>query len=195
MTPSARIPASSIADFSCPLATGRSYSIPVKSPPLNSNGASVLFSLPSISAPIIDNGLMILPIGRDLNESSPVIVQLNGRPASIPAIKRIVVPLLPASRTSFGSLKPFMPLPRTTNESPILGFSGNQRSISTPRNLRISTVDLQSSPGEKFVTFAEPLPIALNIAARCDTDLSPGDTTSPRRRLGLWIVIFISTSN
>ena len=73
--------------------------------------------------------------------------------------------------------------------SPNSSVSLAVRSISTPSARRIATVDEQSSPGEKLVTVATPSAIALNIAARCEIDLSPGATIVPRSLRGLTTVV------
>jgi hypothetical protein len=54
-------------------------------------------------------GCTIRAIGRDLKERSPEITVKNGWAASRPVTRRIAVPLLPASRTVSGSLKPSVP--------------------------------------------------------------------------------------
>ena len=140
--------------------------MPVSVPPMKLSGASVSSFAPVISAPICFSGFTILPIGRDRSEASPVIVARNCRPARIPDISRIVVPLFPASNSVEGSRRPSMPFPLTTRVSPNSSASLLIRSISTPRARRIATVEEQSSPGEKLVTVAVPSAMALNIAAR-----------------------------
>jgi len=63
--------------------------------PMISRGA-----LPSVElmvAPISESGLMIRPIGRDRNDSSPVSTEAKSSAANTPERIRIVEPLLPQS--------------------------------------------------------------------------------------------------
>ena len=143
----------------------------------------MLFSRPRMTAPISDSGLMMRPIGLERSESSPVMVDLKSRPASIPDINRIVVPLFPASKTSSAARRPSIPAPLITNVSPA-SSEPVDRAISTPSARMIPIVEVQSSPGEKFLTVAWPSPIELSITARWETDLSPGAATSPANLRG-----------
>jgi hypothetical protein len=55
------------------------------------------------------------------------------------------------------------------------------RRTPTPRRARHASVEAQSAPVEKFVTRAgPPAASAASIAARCETDLSPGSEARPR---------------
>lgn len=93
-----------IADFTCALAIGRSYSIPLSPPPLTTNGAKESFCRPMIWAPICFSGSTIRCIGRLRREPSPVITETNGWEARMPESRRIDVPLFPASKMSEGSV-------------------------------------------------------------------------------------------
>ena len=52
-----------------------------------------------------------------------------------------------------------------------------------PARAARSTVERQSSPGRKLWTALSPSASALNMAARCEIDLSPGTAMVPRSRL------------
>ena len=148
----------------------------------------MLFARPEILAPIVIRGSTTRPIGRVFSDWSPVSTEKKSCPARIPDIKRVVVPLLPASKISSGSIKPFKPTPFTVRVSPA-AFAPGSRVISTPNNFNICSVDEQSAPGEKFVIVAvEVFDRALNITALCETDLSPGEIISPRSERGRAIV-------
>jgi hypothetical protein len=121
--------------------------------------------------PIIVNGSMIRCIGRDLNDSSPVKMDSKFRPASIPASKRMVVPLLPQSSGVDGALK--APVDCTTTAE-------SAWSIETPSACKQRRVAAQSSLVEKFSIRDVPRASAAMIAARCETDLSPGICRRPR---------------
>ena len=56
----------------------------------------------SIVASIMDNGLMMRPIGRFWIDASPVSSDVKSCPARIPEISLVVVPLFPTSRISVG---------------------------------------------------------------------------------------------
>ena len=182
VSPFARRPASSRQDLSCALATGISYSMPRSSPPWNTIGASPP-ARAVISAPILSSGSITRPIGLDRSDSSPVMMLRKGRPARRPDIRRVVVPLLPASRISSGSVSPCIPTPEIWTVSPRPAGPG-VRSISTPIARSIPIVEVQSAPPEKLVTVAEPSATALNMTARWEMDLSPGISMEPRRRCG-----------
>ena len=137
-------------------------------------GSLVFPALPTIWAPIWLRGLITLPIGRLCRELSPVKTDTKSCGASMPIIRRKVVPELPASSSVSGSFRPCRPLPVTTSS---VGLS-----ISTfaPR-LRITpTVERQSAEGRKLVMRTGVSPSAENITLRWETDLSPGMTSSPR---------------
>jgi len=63
-------------------------------------GAWLSFDL--ITAPISDNGSIILFIGRFERLSSPIKVEVKELPARIPLTKRIVVPEFPQSKGFIG---------------------------------------------------------------------------------------------
>ena len=67
---------------------------------LNSKGG--LFSRLCITAPIFVRGSIILAIGLDCKDVSPVIIEVKSCIDKIPDNKRISVPELPASRSFFG---------------------------------------------------------------------------------------------
>ena len=60
----------------------------------------------SMAAPIMESGSMIRFMGRVWIEESPVSVQVKGCAARIPEIRRVVVPLFPASSTEVGACSP-----------------------------------------------------------------------------------------
>ena len=95
VSPSAYIPAIRMHDFSCALATGISYSMPLSPPPLNARGASDPPPLPLTSAPIWLRGRRIRFMGRRRNDGSPLMTLKKGWLAKSPDTSRIVVPLLP----------------------------------------------------------------------------------------------------
>ena len=59
-----------------------------------------------MEAPIWVSGSMMRPMGRFWMEASPVSVLSKACPLKIPAIRRVVVPLLPASRIWEGAERP-----------------------------------------------------------------------------------------
>ena len=97
-------PASSIADFTCALATGELYSIPCSLLPVIVSGANP--SLLSISAPIIERGVIIRFIGLFCMDLSPVSIDVKFCAESIPLTSLVVVPLLPQSSISCGQVSP-----------------------------------------------------------------------------------------
>ena len=137
VSPSANSPARSSALFTCADATGMRYSMPWRAPPRNVSGASLPPSRPSTSAPIRRSGSTMRAIGRERIERSPVITDMNGWPASTPAIRRVVVPLLPVLRMSDGSVR--MP-PRTVNAP------SSCRSICVPSPRSTRSVEARSAP-------------------------------------------------
>ena len=70
-------------------------------------------SFASTRAPIIVSGSMIRFIGLFCSDSSPVKTDSKFCPASIPESSRIVVPLLPQSRSPAGFRRPRFPAPVT----------------------------------------------------------------------------------
>ena len=74
-------------------------------------GVKEPFFRPSIRAPISVNGSVTLVIGLFPIDSSPTSDEKKGLPASIPINNRIVVPELPTSNTSVGSVNPSKPFP------------------------------------------------------------------------------------
>ena len=103
----------SSADFSCALATGSGYSMPLSDPPRMARGARASCPRPMILAPILARGLTMRSIGLDLRERSPEMTLKKGWAARRPATRRMVVPLLPAFSTWSGSRSPLGPRPRT----------------------------------------------------------------------------------
>ena len=193
--PFAYSPAMRIADFTCALATLRSYSMAFRSPPRTDSGRSVSMLRPMKTAPISRRGSTIRPIGRDRRESSPVSTDRNDWPARSPATSRVVVPLLPAWSTSDGSFRPSNPTPATSKHS-----SPGHRSqslcsvISTPSPRRQPSIDVRSSPTQKLETCAVPSAMELSSAARWEIDLSPAVDTVPSSRLRCCIVRFTCSS-
>ena len=105
----------------------------------------------------------------------PVSTEKNGWPASKPLNRRIVVPELPASSTLSGSLSPYKPLPRTAT-SPF-----DRTLTDTPSARMQATVDRQSAEARKFLTVTGVSAKPASIMLRCDSDLSPGTATVPRK--------------
>ena len=64
---------------------------------------------PITSAPMRRRGWTIRAIGLERRERSPFTTETKGVEASSPMMNRIVVPLLPAFSTSFGSVRPSSP--------------------------------------------------------------------------------------
>ena len=104
--------------------------MPVRSPPANTRGASVSFCRPLMIAPICRSGSTILPIGLELSELSPVRTANMSRPPRTPDISRIVVPLLPASRMTAGSVRPSA-APLMRRESPESSAEGVRSTLDT----------------------------------------------------------------
>ena len=93
--------------------------------PVIAKGAQPLSWMLRMSAPICRSGVMIRFIGRFWMEASPVRVTEKSWAARMPEISRVVVPLLPQSRTESGFFKPRMPWPWTSTWLPF-------RSMETP---------------------------------------------------------------
>ncbi len=123
-------------------------------------------------APIRLSGSMTRRIGRRRSESSPVSVDVKGRPARMPASSRAVVPELPASSGASGELNP--PAPR-----PITVTMPSERENCPPRRSRHESVDRQSAPGANPLITDRPDAIAARIAYRWEIDLSPGTRIAP----------------
>ena len=85
---------------------------------------------------------------------------------------RIVEPLLPQSSRSFGARKPVSPTPSTRTLLPFC-------SIETPSSRRHKSVEAQSLLVEKPEICEVPFASAAIIAARCESDLSPGMQARP----------------
>ncbi len=120
VSPSASSPAISTHDFTCALATGSSYSMPVsRLPPTLSGGSRP--SRASTAAPIRASGSTTRSTGRLRIDSSPSSVQTPpGCPASHPGRSRSSVPELPTSSVPpVASSAPRRPTPRS-DELPLL---------------------------------------------------------------------------
>ena len=81
---------------------------------------------------------------------------------------------MPAFRTSEGSESPHKPFPSIINSPSIFPSV-----ISAPNKFKHPIIEFLSSPSQKFLIFADPLPIEFSNAALCDIDLSPGGEISP----------------
>ena len=175
--PSAKSPASRMADFTCALATGLSYVMPwsFASGSHTVMGSSVLPLRPTIFAPICESGWITRPIGRRESEASPVKTALKGCGARRPMSRRSVVPELPASRMAAGSCRPCRPCPVTTSSV------SETISTSAPSAFMQATVERQSAAWRKFVMRTGVRPRAENMTLRCETDLSPGMRRRPER--------------
>ncbi len=92
----------------------------------------------------------------------------------MPEISRVVVPLLPQSKVSFGACSPWRPFPWTKILSPA-------SSIRTPMLRKQPIVERQSAPLRKPVISVVPLAMEPNMMLRWEMDLSPGMTISPLR--------------
>jgi hypothetical protein len=80
------------------------------------------------------------------------MIERKGWAASKPVNKRMVVALLPASRTFSASRKPPFPTPCTA----MVRGSEATCLIFTPKACRQATVEAQSAPGEKLLSLAFP---------------------------------------
>src|SRR5260370_12076111 len=110
-------------------------------------------------------------IGRRRRLESPSIVASTWPPATTPDKSRIVVPLLPQSRTSVGG-RSDPPVPRTVAEPTFI-------SMSTPSRTRQPAVERTFCRGARFSTWQVPFDSAARISARWDIDLSPGALVRP----------------
>ena len=131
----------------------------------------------SISAPIRRSGSTTRPIGRRRIDASPSSVQVPPPrwPASQPVSRRMSVPALPTSMACPGSPAARRPGPRSTRPS-------SRSCTRTPSAWTARSVDRVSSAGRKFVTCTGSDAMAASSAARCDSDLSAGAVSVPRRR-------------
>jgi hypothetical protein len=136
----------------------------------------------SISAPIFASGSVMRRIGRLDRDSSPTNVLSNACPANKPASSRMPVPALPQSSGLSDARKPCKPTPWTMR-SPEEGAS-----IRTPSCASTAAVARVSSPSRKPRMCDVPSAIAESIIDRCDTDLSPGTTTSPCKAVAGWLI-------
>ncbi len=104
-------------------------------------GARVFSLRPQICAPICCSGLTTRDMGRDRKELSPVTVKNRpGWDANNPNINLMVVPELPASKTSIGSWKLPKPMPLTVTNSVF------NSEISAPKARKQAAVLRGSSP-------------------------------------------------
>ena len=126
-----------------------------------------------ISAPIMERGVMIRPMGRFWMEASPVRTAEKPWAARIPEMSRVVVPLFPQSRGTEGAERPWRPLPWTVT-TPFL-FS-----MSTPIWRKQEMVERQSAPSRKPWISVVPLAMEPSMTLRWEMDLSPGTVTEPR---------------
>ena len=194
VSPSAYSPAMRMHDLSWALATGISYSMPLRLPPLNASGASEPPFRPITCAPIISSGSRIRFIGLRRSDESPVITLKKCCAARRPETSLIVVPLLPEYRASSGSASPSLPLPEMLKNSLSPEAPSAQRLLLYVLHAealrRQPSIEVLSSPTQKLETTASPSEIAFSNAARCEIDLSPGGTTVPSRRELCWTVRF-----
>ena len=174
--PLAKRPASRTALFTCALATGRRYSMPCKSerPSITSGGQD--FSLSAWrSAPIWRRGSITRCIGRLESEASPMRRERKGCAARMPAMRRIVVPEFPQSRSASGlTNRPEMP---STTSVP-----GSGVSMSTPSWRMAAAVLRQSSPSRKLRITQVPLDREASRTARWEMLLSGGTPISVSMR-------------
>ena len=103
VVPSANKPASSTQDFTWAEATGGAYSMPRNEPPAIRTGAPPFGPSSSTRAPIRSKGSWMRRIGRARNEASPVISEVKGCPARIPASSLRPVPEFPRSSGPAGA--------------------------------------------------------------------------------------------
>lgn len=115
-------------------------------------------------------------------EASPVNTHSKSEPDKIPEIRRVVVPLLPASRVWVGLVNPCKPFPCTSTRS-------LECSMSIPILRKHAMVERQSAPSKKFVISVVPLAREPNIMALWEMDLSPGIFTCPCNESALFICI------
>jgi hypothetical protein len=179
VTPEAASPASSTADFTCALGTSVVHSTPASRPPRITSGARPPSARPSTRAPSARSGAASLSIGRRRRVASPVSTLSPGSAAQMPATRRREVPELPTSTTSSGSPSPTQPQPSTS----AIALSGSRRQAA-PRAESARAVAATSAPTLTPVRRDLPRARAARIKARCDIDLSPGSTISPRRARG-----------
>ena len=124
-------------------------------------------------APKSVRGRIILCIGRERKESSPVNTALTGVVETAPMASRTPVPELPKSSTFDGSANPPVPNPWTVHSpSP-------ERSTSAPRSRMAAPVRMTSPPSRSPEIRVAPTESAPRISERCEIDLSPGTKHSP----------------
>jgi len=156
-------------------------------PPLMASGARLPWLRPRMRAPMRVSGSTTRFMGRLRRYWSPVTTEKNDCPASRPVIRRMVVPELPQSITSPGSLRPCSPLPRMTTVSP-------SSAISTPMERKAPMVAILSPPRRKPRTVVVPLAMAPSMIERCEMDLSPGTVISPLTdAAGLMVMVVTGT--
>ena len=129
----------------------------------------------SMRAPICASGPVTRRIGRRDSDASPTSTLSNGCAASNPASRRMPVPALPQSSSPSGALRPSTPTPWT------MRVDGDGVSKRTPMRAKIAAVARVSSPSRKPSMRDTPSASAANITARCETDLSPGMSSTPCR--------------
>ena len=111
-------------------------------------------------------------MGRRLKLASPMNRAEIGSAATMPAMRRVVVPLFPQSSTSLGARSPRSPTPSTV-------MSGASGGMAAPRRRKTSAVDATSADSRMPVMRDVPSPNAARMSARCEMDLSPGTRRAP----------------
>ena len=130
--------ASRIALLICALATALLHSISRSSPPLDGHGKTAMRWQLDGRAHRPERHAPHARMGRRLRLASPTNVARIGVAASTPAMSRVVVPLLPQSRSVVGWTSPWRPHPRTTNDDESSG-------IATPSARSTPAVDCTSA--------------------------------------------------
>ena len=174
VSPEARSPARRMQDFTWADATEMVCVMPRRAPPRMLTGGRVLPLRPATVAPMAARGRNTRAIGRRRMLPSPVSTQRKSHEATNPGSRRMRVPELATSMTSSGSRRPCQPAPCTTMRS-------LNRSTRTPRASTARTVASVSAELRKPVTSTGPSLTAPKSTARCETDLSPGAESRPRR--------------
>ena len=139
-------------------------------------GVNVIGKFPlseSIFAPLSVNKSMTLAIGLFINWLLPTILEEKFCLESKPINNLAVVPELLASRSCFGSSKPFKPTPC------ILIIFSSIKSILTPNDRKISIVAAVSPEIKIFSKEDSPSAREPKIIHLWDIDLSPKIVTSP----------------
>ena len=114
------------------------------------------------------------PSAGAISDASPVSVASKAWPASSPIESRIAVPALPMSSGRAGAARPWRPTPS------MMTRPGAGRSTLTPMARIARSVARQSSLSRKPSTSVVPSAMPPRSTARCEIDLSPGTSTSPR---------------